>query len=644
MFKLESKRLKREFKISNDSFFASQILNKYSGMSLVPDGNGCEFVVHFEDGSELSAKGLPVAGSNDDGKTLSFSFTEAKGISVTVEYWVHDDGNSICKRLTVDQSDDKVIDYIILDNIGIVNSKTHFTVDIMPDSEISGYHATLGQPFYIDSLFFGCEFPATDNRIVHGAGQIKYYVGKAVGKNFKCPVTVMGGGRDNTITEVRKAFFEYIDFISRKTDLRFQYNSWYDNMLKVSEDNIKTSFSEVAKGLAFHNAPKLDAFVIDDGWNNYKAKFWEIDKKKFPEGLNGISKHCKKSGYGFGMWLGPRGGYNYQHKFAKKIQSAGNGFVNKNSKDICVASSKYIENVENLLIDFENELDVSYFKLDGFCLAPCTDPTHDHAVGGRNDMYFITDLWQKWITAFEHIRSVRENQGRDLWINMTCYTNVSPWWLQWVNSIWLQNSADIGFSKNQEEQAQVEAAITYRDSRYYDCICRRANQFPFKNLYNHEPIYAHKADVQYTDEEFEKYIYWCTVRGNALNELHISYDMMSESKWNSLAGAMNFQKGNYHILKNASFIGGDPEDNNIYGYISWTEDGEGIIALRNPTDEKTSLTLNLNKLMGAPEDLSGVKRYNVYCSLPENDSTYSYADKIDLTLGAYEIIIFKLAK
>ena len=642
MFKLESNRLKREFKISNDNFFASQILNKYSGMSLVPDGNGCEFIVHFEDGSELSAKGLPVTDSSDDGTTLSFSFAETKGVGVTVEYRVHDDGNSICKRLTLNQSDDRVIDYIVLENIGIVNSKTHFTVDIMEDSEISGYHATLGQPFYIDSLFFGCEFPATDNRIVHGTGQIKYYVGKSVGKNFKCPVTVIGGGRDNTITEVRGAFFEYIDFISQKADLRFQYNSWYDTMLKVSEQSIKTSFSEVAKGLAFHNAPKLDAFVIDDGWNNYKAKFWEIDKKKFPEGITGISKHCKSVGCGFGMWLGPRGGYNYQHKFAKRIQKAGNGFVNKNSKDICVASSKYIENVENLLIDFENEFNVSYFKLDGFCLTPCTDSSHDHAVGGENNMYFVTDLWHKWITAFEHIRSVRENQGRDLWINMTCYTNVSPWWLQWVNSIWLQNSSDIGFSKNQEEQAQVESEITYRDARYYDCCCRRANQFPFKNLYNHEPIYGHKANVQYTDAEFEKYIYWCTVRGNALNELHISYDMMSESKWDSLARAMNFQKENYHILKNAGFIGGDPEDNNIYGYISWAD--EGIIALRNPTNEKTSLTLNLNKLMGVPEALNRVKRYNIYCSLPEDGTVYSYADKIDLTLDAYEIMIFKLAK
>ena len=68
-------------------------------------------------------------------------------------------------------------------------------------------------------------------------------------------------------------------------------------------------------------------------------------------------------------------------------------------------------------------------------------------------MYFVTDLWQKWIALYENLRNVKP----DLWINMTCYVNVSPWWLQWVNSLWLQNSTDIGFADNQEKQAQVDA-------------------------------------------------------------------------------------------------------------------------------------------------------------------------------------------
>lgn len=646
MFKLETNRLKREFKITNGNFYASQILNKYSDMSFVPDGNGSEFIIHFADGGEFSAKGLPVVESSDENNKLKFVFAENMGVTVTVEYWVHADGNTICKQLTLSQSDDRVIDYAILDNIGIINSKTHFSVDILNDDcEIGGVYAALGQPFYIDSLFFGCEFPAADNRIIHGTGQIKYYIGKNVGKNFICPVAVMGGGKDNTIISVRRAFFEYIDFIAQNTDLRFQYNSWYDGMLKINEQSIITSFKEITKNLAIHNAPKLDAYVVDDGWNNYKKKFWSFDEKKFPDGFSNIAAEVKKTGSSFGVWLSPRGGYDYQYAFAKRIQKAGLGYLNKNSHDICVGSAKYVENLEKFLIDTTAQYDINYWKLDGFCLNPCNDERHDHAVGGENEMYFITDMWHRWIKLFENLRESRRSAVRPLWINMTCYVNVSPWWLQWVNSLWLQNSSDIDFAKNNEEQPQVESEITYRDGRYFDCICRRANQFPLKSIYNHEPIYGTSAKVDYSDEEFEKFVYWCAIRGQALNELYLSYTMMNDYKWESLAKVMNFQKNNYHILKNASFIGGDPVDNNIYGYISWTYEGEGIIALRNPTKEKTSLTLNLNRLMGVPENLKDVKRYNIYNnSMPETDELFSYGSKIDLTMHPFEIMIFKFSK
>ncbi len=168
---------------------------------------------------------------------------------------------------------------------------------------------------------------------------------------------------------------------------------------------------------------------------------------------------------------------------------------------------------------------------------------------------------------------------------------------------------------------------------------------PLKALYNHEPIYGNTAKVNYTDEEFEKYLYWCTVRGQALNELHLSCNMMNDKKWDSLAEVMNFQKENYHILQNATFIGGDPLDNNIYGYISWTKDGEGIIAMRNPTKEKTSLTLTLNQLMGTPENLSGAKCVSVYNKTFEiGDRIYSYGDKVDLTLHPFEVMILKFTK
>lgn len=644
MLRLESKILQREFVVHEENLYASQIRNVLSKMDFVPDGNSVEFLFHFTDGSEFTSKGLKVVDQKHEKSKLSFTFAETYGITVTMSFWPGDDANTLKKQISFVQTGEKVIDYVLLEHIGIINSKTHFSVPEVDGIELNAIHSALGQPFYIDSLFFGCEFPATHNSIVYGIGQIKYYIGYHIDGSFECPVTVVGGAKSNQMIDVQNAFFDYIENISTPSNFRLQYNSWYDHMLGIDTDNIEKSFMEIEKELSSNGVEPIDAYVVDDGWNDYKNSFWSFNKK-FPNKFNDFSELTKKFSSSFGMWLGPRGGYNYQKRFAKRMEKKGTGAYNPQAQDICVADKTYLDNLEAFLLKSAKEFDIDYWKFDGFCLSPCQNNKHNHIVGGENDMYFVTQMWERWIEIFKKLRQERKNQNKGLWINMTCYVNPSPWWLQYVNSIWLQKSGDIGFADNLENQAQVEKEITYRDSRYYDFLCTRAQQFPLKNIYNHEPIYGSHAKVKYTDEEFEKYLYFCACRGNALNELHLSYSMMNKAKWRILAKVINWQKSNYDILKNVSFFGGKPDENNVYGYFGWTQNGDGIIALRNPTDEKAPLTLTLNKLMGCPETLSDIKRYNVYnVGASENFDSFSYGDKIEMTLKPFEIKIFQFGK
>ncbi len=639
MFKLESNRIKREFKITNGSFYASQILNKYSDMSFVPDGNGSEFVIHFTDGSEFSAKGLPVVDSSSENERLSFTFEEYMGTQVKLEYWVHSDGNTICKQLTVTQKDDREIDYILLEYVGIINSEAHLACGVVEDSQIPQEWAILGQPFYVDSLFFGCEFPGADCRIVHGMGRVKYYLGKNVGADYKCPITVMGAAKDITVNETKKAFFEYLESISLGTPLRFNYNNWFETMGKFDDNKVKSDFKKISEEAKKYGIV-LDSYVIDDGWCDYKGDFWKASKRLFPDGFSEIQKQCSDCGSSLGLWLSPRGGYSKEKKFAKKIQRAGNGFYNDFSEDVCVASTKYLNKLADYLIQTVNEEKLEFLKLDGFWKKPCRNTSHDHMTGGRDDMYLASDMIMKWVKLFEKLRGAGEYCEK-VFISMTSYVNPSPFWLQWVNSIWLQNSDDIGFAEIAEGESKLDEEITYRDARYYDLLCTRSAQLPAYAIFNHEPIYAKGADVEYSDMEFEKYLYWNAIRGQALNELYISADMMNEKKWSALSEVIQFQRENAELLKYASFIGGNPEENNVYGYISWGEGG-GIIALRNPDGERAPLTLTLNRLMGAPEDLSGAKLEKIFCNdtLKEQDG-YSYNDKLNFELAPFETVILK---
>ena len=94
-------------------------------------------------------------------------------------------------------------------------------------------------------------------------------------------------------------------------------------MLDITSENIVGSFYEMEKGLTQHGVAPMDAYVVDDGWNDYTKGFWCFNDK-FPQELYPSAALAKKFASNFGLWLGPRGGYTLDTpRFAKHIQKAG---------------------------------------------------------------------------------------------------------------------------------------------------------------------------------------------------------------------------------------------------------------------------------------------------------------------------------
>ena len=632
MFKLESNVLKREFKITNGNFYASQILNKVSRQGFVPDGNGCEFVILFTDGTEVSSKGLQVMQSSEENNKLKFVFAEELGTTVTLEYWVHEDGNTLCKQVTISQNNSKVIDRVFLENVGIINSQTHYGVD--PKTHRSGENlvTALGQPFYIDSLFFACESPAVESKIIHGAGQTRYFLGKNVGKDFKCPVTVIGGGADNTMPAMKKAFSNYIDFISVKSPLRFNYV----DQVGVAAPQEAASKVEGVKTLQTPDMPQICDYVFSNlVWNAEKAPFWEFGKQ-WQNGFKEINAACSAANVktGLGIKLAGR-----SKKFAKKVQKAGNGFVSASVNDeLCLASARYNDKISEYLANFVRNHNIDYIELD-FGKSetdPCTDSSHDHGTGGKGEMYYINDLLENRVALVSALRKSKP----DMFIALCGVHNVSPFWRQWVNAIDCTAVGDTEGSYKDDEMPTVEAAITNADTLYYDVVCKHGVQLPADAMMADFPF-----EGVLSNDEFNKVAMWSAVRGEGLIDLDCGYELLDDAKRGYVAKALKFKSDNQHILKNCSFIGGRPADGNIYGFVSWTDEGEGIIAMRNPTNEKTPITLTLNKLMGVPKELADARRENAYSvSILGTSDTFSYGSKINIALHPYECVIFKFTK
>ncbi|GAA0086736.1 hypothetical protein UT300007_31770 [Clostridium sp. CTA-7] len=566
------------------------------------------------------------------------------------------------------------IDYIDLDHF-ILADEIKNTVWSHPDLKdvssmwIGKNELMLGQPIYANGMFFGSEFPAADTDMINNEMQIRYYSGKTFDRlakdnqlttdgKFVSWQNVIGAAKGTDTDVVQTDFYEYISEIATPTEFRKQYNSWYDNMLAITDESIAKSFYGSEKGLTQNGVEPVDSYVVDDGWNNYRdpefnpnisvpdagesmnrTGFWEFNDK-FPNELYTSTELTQKFQSKFGVWVGPQGGYNYFGNFAKYLEKMGTGYMQKDYwANVCVGSDKYVKNLTSMFIDYQTRFDVDYWKIDGFAVRPCTNASHDHMTGGTNNSYYTTDLWEKWTNAWEEMRASRKDEGKDLFINATCYVNLSPWILQWVNTVWVQDSGDTGEAGT---GARHQQKITYRDNVYYNLFKVNQVQFPLKNIYNHDPIYGVSDRSSATTEDFRDFLFANSVRGTAFWELYYSPSIMDEEKWRVNADALDFAQTNAHILEKAKLFG-NRATQGVYGYSSW-DGNEGVVSFRNPTGEEKEYTLQLTDVVGVPKSVKDLKGNQVLPYIAGETEAVSYGDSVTVTLKAYETRIIQYGK
>ncbi|MBE6785411.1 MAG: hypothetical protein E7538_04120 [Ruminococcaceae bacterium] len=658
---IENAYIKKELLVKRKHIVSSVIENKLSGNILTVGKGSEEFLLSFKSGllkNKIRASELKISNAeinkNEASTELVIEFTpflyKSSKIRVVAVYELADESRTVKKHLELsfEKMGGKriILDYVDFEKIFFDSELMHWCSPKQKNSHIPGFAMRLGQPVYIDSLYLGCEFPLCLNDIRGSATMLRYYSGKSLseltgGGTYKTCSSVIGVAEGSLFAQVQKAYFEYIRTISKPCYLRRQYNSWYDNMLNITTENVTSSFLEIEKGLTKYGEPPVDSFVADDGWNDYEKGFWCFNEK-FPDGLTSFTNLCEAFGSRFGLWLGPRGGYTSDTpKFAKRIEKAGNGYFNRQAMDICVASEKYANKTGQLLLDFMKEYRLNYFKLDGFAQRPCKNKNHDHMTGGYKDMYFYTDIWEKWIKIFE---TLNENATEKFWINLTCYAPPSAWFLQWVNSVWMQISNDHGFIGKKGQISDKDGFLSYRDEMYFDFYETRQFQLPQMSLYNHDPIYGAEAKVKMSDDDFRSYLYTMAARGTCFWELYYSHSLMNEAKWRINHAALRFIDKNMNVLSHSVIFGGRPSEGKCYGYACFTEN-EGILCLRNSGKAPQSFSVRLDEHIAIGKSFT---EKSVCTVLPYSigllGEKYGYGDTFTAELDAFETRIYHFGK
>ena len=641
---VECVMLEAKTSVNNNNFAGGEEFDLYGEKWVKPEEG--KQTPMFLKTSDLELEGAPVIKDTTatinkqekSGKQVSFKFkpVEFNGAqySITENVVIYNGDHYMRKflEISVPEQDklDAEIDYIDLESLDVTASKDQWTIPTDQGSIVGApkERAIIGQPFYADGMFFGCEFPAADTQIVteqnKKIGRPRYYTGKTMDRlavdkqatraedgsiHYMTWPTVAGSATATAYRVVQADFFDYINDIAAPSEFRIQYNSWYDDEKNISDKTILSSFAEMDREFSNTELRPLDSYVVDDGWTDYSANpgFWEFNNK-FPNGFTPSSELVHNFGSNFGVWIGPRGGYGTNGTIAQKLDQQ-NLSVNAGGS-IDVADRTYLEKYTELVNEFQDKYHVNYWKWDGFAdeaqynhynqygagdgLPKHTNEvlngkTKGHMIGGAHQMYHCSDMWEAWIDLYESVRANAEkNNIPNYWISSTTHTMPSPWLLQWVNSVWLQCQFD--HARTAHGTTVHDGNLNARDAVYYSFVEKHQFQFPLDHIYNHDPVYGKSGTAMNattaTAEQFQNYLYSIAGRGTAFWELYYSDSILDEEKYEVNAEFLKWYEQNFHLLRHARMIGGWPVEGvtldtgashkDAGGHTQLNNDGKGV--------------------------------------------------------------------
>jgi hypothetical protein len=490
--------------------------------------------------------------------------------------------------------------------------------------------------------FFGLEYPTAENSLMHtSTGSLELRCGQVMGERIgeswiESEWVVQGIVPD---TEVKQWFWKYLDSI-RVAPLKpyLLYNSWYDLRAPVmvedasralTERNILRTIESFRQRMVNERGLELDAFVLDDGWDVYESD-WVLSAAQFPNGLAPVSEALRRMGSQLGIWIGPIGGYSHRDWRIGWMKDRGYEVV---GDQFCVAGKKYKTLLKERVTEFIRNDGARYFKWDGIQFS-CSEPGHGHLP----DIYSRRAVMEAVIDLCRTART----EDSDVFLNITSGTWLSPWWLKYANTIWMQGS-DYGYA-NVPSISQRDRAMTYRDTVLYDDLIDKRFWFPIANLMTHGIIKGHLQKLGGEAEPLDKFtdnalLYFA--RGISMGELYISPDLLSDEEWDALAMSIRWAKDRFPVLDSTEMIGGNPEGRNPYGYVHF-EGRRGIIAARNPFMEPKTLNVHLLPAMGLDPSASDLVVDKVYPVRYISPELIAAGSTLEIFLEGYETAVYEI--
>ncbi len=503
-----------------------------------------------------------------------------------------------------------------------------------------------GQPVALlvgdGGAFAGMEYPTAENNLQFLDEQTvrlscSRFVGKKIESDWLESEWVVVGLTPNPY--LKQWFARYLETL-RVAPLRpyLLYNTWYDlrapemvqdSLNILNESNIRRIIGLFRKNMVEKYDLRLDAFVLDDGWDVYRSD-WVLRKKEFPHGLKPLAEELARDGTRLGIWFGPIGGYSHRDWRINWMKSHGYEVV---GDQLCLAGRNYSQLFKKRVTAMVKNQAVAYFKWDGIQFS-CSEADHGHPVG----IYSRRAVMDSTIAMCQAVREANP----EVFLNITSGTWLSPWWLKYANQIWMQGY-DYGYA-DVPSISRRDAAITYRDFVLYDDLVKQDFWFPIANLMTHGIIKGHLQKLGGEREPLDKFtdnalLY--VARGVSMWELYISPDLLTEGEWQAIARSIRWAKDRFEVLKHTEMVGGDPGKRQPYGYLH-AAGTRIILAARNPFIRSQVLRVKLDPAAGVDERAASLVLERIYPTHWVAPQLYAAGAVLEIPLQGYETAVYEL--
>jgi len=611
-FEIKNEYVGRIFSTKDGHLRTVKITNYKTGDNYTTSSR--EFLLRFDSGLELTTEDFKIANhyaeNRGDGmQRLTFELESHKtSLKVAVVYETSGSWHYIRKYLLLEDNENSTIGLTFLDaekltvenegkpipktglwdnypeNINPLNEEDLLTkVEVIP--QIRRLNIVDGQPVYTDNLFWGIEHPAAINTVDESGNLVlRFYMGRDLGNTYQSGYSVLGG---SDFKGVKESFLTYIDKIRvQQNDPFVALNTWF-LLRNLNHKNTMEAFNHLREDLLKPYGIKLDAFVLDLQWDNYLS-MWEPDIARFPFGFDSVKTYLNNHGTSLGLWVTPAGVYTKRVERMEWAKTMGYETTGKEWSEIyCLAGEKYKEAFLESMKNLVEKYGVNYFKFDSF-EALCDNPDHGHRTGIASRAAIVDN----YIDILKSLKTIKP----DIFLNITCGTWLSPWWLKYSDSVW-RDSDDTGYLNKIPFPTPRDAAITYVDYALYKKLKILEEQFPINALYLIEFVKGKHNLLGGQNEHIRQWadhVILSLARGVRLWELQISPDILSEKEWEVLSDVIKWGLENKDILRNSRMILGNPAKGEIYGYSHWNKN-EGLLVLRNPSYKKQYAAIPLNK-------------------------------------------------